>query len=106
MIFEITPEDNTVTVDSTILAKLNSPVELALFSIDKNGQKKLLSVKSVEWRFVLSNPRVEVSLELEGLEAKTKMSVGAIKVKHINIGNWTNLRLIYLSDHDGAATSA
>ncbi len=83
MIFEITPEDNMVTVESVILSKLNSPVELTLFSIDKNGQKKLLSVKSVEWRFVLSNPRVDVSLELEGLETKTKMTVGVIKVRLI-----------------------
>lgn len=101
MIFEITPEDNTVTVDSAILAKLNSPVELALVSIDKNGNKKLLSVKSVEWRFVLAHPRVDVSLELEGLETKTKMTVGVIKVRLID----ENVLIVVKLGHDGAASS-
>lgn len=80
MIFEITPDDNTTIIDSSLLSKLNSPVELALFSIDKNHNKKLISVKSIEWRFVLTHPKVEVSLELEGTEAKSKMSIGVIQV--------------------------
>ena len=80
MIFEITPEDNKASIDINLLSKLNSPVELALFSVDKNGSKKLLAVKSVEWRFVLSHSKVDVSLELEGLETKNKMSVGVIQV--------------------------
>jgi len=71
-------------IDLLTLLKLNVPIEVALVSHSPDGSKSLLSTKQVDWRFVLSHGGINVSLELPGVDAKSKLSVGIIQVKKKN----------------------
>ncbi len=67
-------------IDLLTLMKLNVPIELVLLAHNADGSKSLLSTKQFDWRFALSHGGINVSLELAGVDAKSKLAVGIIQV--------------------------
>jgi len=78
-LFDLSGPDQ-MEIDLLTLLKLNIPVELALIAHNADGSKSLLSTKQVDWRFVLSHGGISVNLELPGVDAKSKLSVGVIQI--------------------------
>lgn len=67
-------------IDLSTLLKLNIPIELCLLAHNADGSKSLLSTKQFDWRFALAHGGINVSLELAGVDAKSKLAVGVIQV--------------------------
>lgn len=73
------PYDNT-TIDVNNMIRMKIPLELHLFE-HKNNEKTLLSVKKVEWRYLLTSNnkgRIFLSEEMFGFGARHNIALGVI----------------------------
>lgn len=84
--FDLVPS-NQKEIDVMTLSRLNIPVELVLVAISPDNTKTVLSIKRIDWRFVLTHGAVNVSLELPGNDMNDKSAVGIIQVSFSKVKN-------------------
>uniref|UniRef100_A0A8C5QYR8 Centrosomal protein of 76 kDa n=1 Tax=Leptobrachium leishanense TaxID=445787 RepID=A0A8C5QYR8_9ANUR len=75
--------DGSRMADATTMLSICDPVQLVLIKMDTSGETSLVSSHFLEWRSILGAENGETSLavELLGVGAECKVSVGVLNVK-------------------------
>lgn len=64
------------------LLKLKTPLRFSLIEFDpKTGDRNILSVKDIEWRYILVHERLNLNIELDALKHKAGGSLGILKLE-------------------------
>lgn len=63
------------------LLKLKTPLRFTLIEIDEQtGEKNILGIKDIEWRYILSHEKLSLNIAFEGLKHKAGGSMGILKL--------------------------
>ena len=77
--FDLQPKSLKSLLELEALLKLATPIEMVLLKKNSKGEKEILSLKQIEWRFALHKGRFRQTLELNTI-GKHEGTVGVFDV--------------------------
>jgi hypothetical protein len=67
---------------TSALLKLKTPLRFTLIEIDpKNHKKSILSIKDIEWRYVLAHEKLKLNMAMEGVKSQAGGSLGLLRLE-------------------------
>lgn len=64
------------------MLKLKTPLRFTLIEHDpETGNRSILSIKDIEWRYILVHERLNLNIELESLKHQAGGSLGVLKLE-------------------------
>lgn len=68
------------TKDILALSQLSSPMRFAIFHENNKGERITASVREFEWRFVLTDGKLTVTMDFNGMENASDYVIGQLQV--------------------------
>lgn len=66
----------------TALLKLKTPLRFTLIEVDtQTGEKNILSIKDIEWRYVLAHEKLKLNMAFEGVKKQAGGELGILKLE-------------------------
>lgn len=64
------------------LLKLKTPLRFTLIELDtKSGEKNILSIKDIEWRYVLAHEKLKLNMAFQGVKQQAGGDLGVLKLE-------------------------